>query len=523
MDPETRANRKLLITAGIFLFWAIAFGIAFTQWPLYSENQNTKFLHGLASSGFGLLDEDWLANTLDPLPAFSLLVSTTYRLLPEAAFYAFHTLLLGVYLLSILGIASKVFPLAETRAGRAVFLVLVIALHASLLPPFSSQVLGTSLGWLLQAGVANQYLFNPVFQPGTFGVLLVLSIYLFLADRTYWAALAAAAAAVFHSTYLPSAAVLTASYGLITLYDQRKAGRPWEAALKPALGMGMLALAVVTPFLLYNTITFAPTSDEAWRQSQDIIVNFRIPHHSLPEIWFDNTVYVKVALVVLAMVLVRRSKLSPIMAISLVTAVLLTVLQLATGSDTLAFIAPWRISVYLVPLSSTMILAAAVAWVFQRFHQTLQRLEPAIFVLSMIALLLLAARGAIATRDSFEARQSMDSMPMLHFIDETKAPGDAYLTPTHMADFRLITGAPQLVTFKSHPYRDVEVIEWQARLIAANDFYDDPSCEKLDQLAASYGITHAVLEAGQLDAGCPSASELYRDGRYRVVRIASQG
>ena len=51
----------------IFLFWSICFGIAFTQWPLYSENQNTKFLQGLATAGMGYLSNDWLANTIREL------------------------------------------------------------------------------------------------------------------------------------------------------------------------------------------------------------------------------------------------------------------------------------------------------------------------------------------------------------------------------------------------------------------------------------------------------------------------
>jgi hypothetical protein len=505
---------------GAFLLWALVFGIAFSQWPLYSENQNTKFLHGLASSGFGYLNEDWLANTLDPLPAFSLLVAATYRLLPEATFHLYHALLLGTYLFSLAGIAAIVFPLNNTRAGRLVFLVIIIALHASLVPPFSLPVLGTSLGWLLQAGVANQYLFNPVFQPSTFGVLLILSIYLFLRNRPYWASAVAALAAVLHSTYLPSAAALTGSYMVLVLVEGRQADESWSVAVKPALTIGLLALAVVTPVLIYNAIVFAPTSPEAWRRSQDIIVNFRIPHHSLPEIWIDNTVYVKMVVVLLALFLVRKSKLFTVMLISFLAAVLLTMLQVITGSDTLAFIAPWRISAFLVPLSSAMIVAFVVATLFQRFPDRAARLEGVILAACAIALAILVLRGGVAVQDTFQARRSSDSKPMMDFVQETRAPGETYLTPASMAEFRLATGAPVLVTFKSHPYKDVEVIQWQERVLAANDFYGEPSCAKLLSLATSYGITHVVLEGGQLGEGCPPETrEVYRDERYRVLQI----
>jgi len=159
-------NRSRLFLFLNIVAWTVAFAIAFTQWPLYSENQNTKFLQGLAAAGVGTLNEDWLANTVDPLPAFSLLVQLTAGLLHPSLFYLFQALLLGVYLFSLVGIANIVFGLNRTRAGTVVFLVSVIALHSSLVWPFSMPVMGTSLGWLLQAGVANQYLFNPVFQYG---------------------------------------------------------------------------------------------------------------------------------------------------------------------------------------------------------------------------------------------------------------------------------------------------------------------------------------------------------------------
>lgn len=511
----------MLAAIGLYLFWATVFGIAFTQWPLYSENQNTKFLIGLARSGYGYLGEDWLAHTVDPLPAFSWLVSLTYSLFGESLFYFYHALLLGIYLYSLVGIAGQVFPAIHTKAARTVLAVLVIALHASLLPPFSFAVLGTSMGWLLQSGVANQYLVNPVFQPSTFGVLLILSIFLFLRKRPYWATLAASLAAVFHSTYLPSAGVLTFSYLVITFLERRSDGKSLVDAALPALAIGGLGLLVVLPVLLYNVVMLGPTSAEAWRRAQDIIVNFRIPHHSLPELWIDQTVYAKVAIVLLALVLIRKTKLFPILLIAFLAAVLLTMVQVMSGSDTLAFVAPWRISVFLVPLSSTMIMAFLVAKALELAGDRTAQYEGGIISLSLVVLVALVLRGALAMRDSFQARHEGDEAGLLQFVHDSKAARETYLVPTHMAEFRLATGAPVVVTFKSHPYKDVEVIEWQERVLAVNDFYGEPSCERLMALAGRYGVSHAVLPRSQLESGCPGAQELYRDDHFRMVQLAT--
>lgn len=523
-DPLVQSQPTIdrLLSTGRFLSWALAFGVAFTQWPLYSENQHTKFLHGLASAGYGFLREDWLANTADPLPAFSFLVSASYRFLPEAVFYLYHVLLLGIYLYSLVGIACRIFRPLGTAVGRTVLSVAIIALHATLLPPFSAKVLGVSLGWLLQSGVAGQYLINPAFQPSTFGVLLVLSIYLFLSGRSLWAAVAAALAAVFHSTYLPSAAVLMASYLAITLSEPADTEHTRARRLRYALLSGAVAFALVLPVLAYSWVILKPSSAEAWTRAQEIIVHFRIPHHSLPEIWLDNTVFVKIAIVLLAVLLVRETRLFPILLLSLLTAVVLTGLQMLWPNDTLAFVAPWRISAFLVPLSSCMVIASLLSAVIKRLDPPGSKINFVVLGLGAAGLAALVIRGALAIQSSFDARRQSAPAPMLSYVRQAKAPGQTYIVPTNMAQFRLETGAPVLVTFKSHPYKDVEVIEWQNRLLAANDFYAQPSCDKLQALVAEYKTTHVVLASDQLAAGCSFVEELYRDTGYAVYGVRQQ-
>ena len=93
-------------------------------------------------------------------------------------------------------------------------------------------------------------------------------------------------------------------------------------------------------------------------------------------------------------------------------------------------------------------------------------------------------------------------MGLYRFVAETGTADDVYLIPTGMAEFRLETGAPVLVTFKSHPYKDTEVIEWQTRVETANGFYGEPTCGRLLEVVDRYAITHVVL--GAL-VSCPMA------------------
>ncbi len=522
MIKSPNSDRSVLVQGGFFLLWSAAFGIAFTQWPLYSENQNTKFLIGLAAAGLGHLDQDWLANTIDPLPAFTAIVYFTYRFLHQNFFYLYHAILLGIYLSSLTVIADKVFSVGRTVAGRVLFGAFVIAFHSSLLFPFSNEMLGTSVGWVLQAGVANQYLLNPVLQPSTFGVLLVASIALFLLGYPYWSAAAAATAAILHSTYLPSAAVLILAYIILLWWQSRELKKPFL--------VGLTSLLLVLPILLYNFVYLGPTSAELWQSAQDQLVNFRIPHHSIPEIWIDQTSYVKIGIVLAALLIVIRSQLFPIMLLPFAAAVGLTWAQVQLDWDTLAFFAPWRISVFLVPLATAMLGAFVISLLLTAMTDGVSKLAPPkiaiyasriIAVFALIWIVLLVGRGAQAIQDSFASRQNSDLARLWEFGQNTQQPGQVYLVPNHMAEFRLETGIPVVVTFKSHPYKDTEVLEWRTRIDAVTDFYANISCDGIAEIAHRFEVTHVVLERVQFFDGCPAIRNIHLDDRFGVFEVVT--
>lgn len=285
-----------------------------------------------------------------------------------------------------------------------------------------------------------------------------------------------------------------------------------------------MALLLVLPVLLYNAILLGPTSAELWQRSQDIIVNFRIPHHSLPELWLDNAVYVKMGLVLLALIVVGRTRLFPVLLIAFLAAAGLTLLQMRIDNDTLAFTAPWRISVFLVPLSSALLVAFGLAQILRWVPEHLRSFNWGIALACLLALALLVNRGAEAMRDSFAARATDSQVPLWEFARANVAPGDVYLVPSFMASFRLETGAPVVITFKSHPYKDVEVIAWQERLAAVNDFYAGPTCEQAESMNERYAVTHVVLERYILDqhpafAECPTLRAVHSDDRFVVYHV----
>lgn len=494
---------------------ALVFGLAYSQSPLYTSNQNQYFLHGAARAGLGLLSEDWLANTADPVPVFSLLVEWTYRLAGPWAFYLLQGLLLSAYLVVLTDLAWPKDKPAPSHLSRTVFFLLVIGSHSALLRLLLGRLLGPQWEYLFDGGVAGQRLLGPVFQPSVFGVLLLGSIALHLRQRRLLAVVLAAAGAAVHPTYLLPAALLTGAY-MIDAWNQRR-------RLGPALQSGALSLTLALPIALYVWLSLGPTGPDLSREAQQILVEVRLPHHALVREWFDVTVLVKLAWVVLGLALARRDRIFPVLAWLLVASFALTLVQVTTGNYSLALLFPWRASVLIVPMATAVISAWAARHMAARLETSCPRLATRTPALSAVVVLACAAAGTVRFGVEVEQQRQDPARSMLAFVERSRASGQVYLIPPRLQEFRLATGAPALVDFKSIPYRDVDVLGWYQRLRLAQWFYrdrvEDVDCALLQTARREYGVSHVVLDQDLLSLQCPGLKETYRDPFFVVARL----
>jgi hypothetical protein len=528
-----------LLTTVPWLLAALAFGLAYTQAPLYYSNQNQYFLHGLAQGGLGLLADDWLAQTADPTPLFSFLVALTYRYVGEWPFYLYYLGVLGIYFASLLGLFRVLHP-GRSLPVRLAFAVTLALLHSGWLRLVSVRLWGVDYPWYFQAGVAGQYILGPALQPSTFGVLLVLSICLFVADRPVLAAMSAALGAVWHSTYVLSAGIIVFSYLFVLLRE----GRRRDAAIT-----GIVALLLVVPVLVYNAENFAPTSAATLATALDVLVNFRIPHHCLVSRWLDIIAVAQIAWIVLGIVLARGSRLFPVLLICALATLLLSIVQVATGSAALAVLFPWRPSSWLVPIATAVILGTIVVLAGRRLDSWQGTPRAAVSALLVLLLLGLAVSGLVININGLGYRLSTDELAMMDHVKATKAKGDVYLVPVdlpkprtspgasssdfkaldqrkhgrglipiELQHFRLRTGAPIFIDFKSIPYRDTELIAWRDRVQAVLHVYETGSAAALRELATKHRITHVVVPAGH-PLKLPGELE-FADEHYRIYRLA---
>lgn len=492
----------------------VVFTLCHTFKALYTSNQTTKFLHGLARAGLGNLRDDWLANTIDPLPVFSTLVQWSYTLFTENSFYVYTVLCFGVYIYSLVNIAAYTLKVNQSLLSYLAYLALLLFPHT-----IQFDIFGDPLFQVFHYGLASQYALGPYFQPSMLGgVLLLWAVHSALRHRPFRAIFAIAIAATVHPAYLPSAAFLTLAIMVLTYRDRRDWMLP--------LGLGALSFVGVLPVTLYMTRTFTPTTDELFARSQDILVNFRIPHHSLPEIWLTPFALVQIALMLYAVYVVRKERLFYLMAIPMGIAALLTLVQVILGNDTLAFTAPWRVSAILMPLALTVLCAHGVNWAMDRYQTWIQLRRDRLVKLCGGAIALMMFGGSI--HQISELSSVPDTRALVEFAQQHRQPGQTYLVPVQIErywrqdefwDFRLTTGIPIYINFKSHPYKDVEVIEWHRRVEMADRFYQSSGrrrCRVLNEILERDSITNVVLSDGKTDLTCDGLVNVYTDENYTV-------
>jgi hypothetical protein len=231
------------------------------------------------------------------------------------------------------------------------------------------------------------------------------------------------------------------------------------------------------------------------------------------------------------------------MLIMLVIGSALTLLQWLGGSDLLALLFPWRLSVLLVPLSTALVLGRLAERVPDR----------AAWLAGPLVLAVCVVGGVVVMERQLGYLRNEEEEPVYAFVRANLAPGQVYLVPyrlpalpgprgaraneflmeddhtgkripVEMQRFRLHAQAPILVDYKAIPYRDIEVLEWRRRLDAGLRIYRDLEAGRLaeaGQMLAEEGVTHVVLLRRQA-AALGQLEAVYEDDHYVIYRLRGE-
>ncbi len=527
-------------TLGFGIAGIILFCMAYSQAPLYYSNQNQYFLHGFTKAKLGYLEKDWLGNTTDPTPLFSGLICLSITWLNENIFYFYYAMLQGVFLSCAWIIYHRKNNNKPFEIGHyALFSAIFILINSAALRWLSYRLFDQDYPWFLQAGVAGQYILGAMFQPSNFGVFLLLGLSLFLVEKHISATVFTCLAGILHTTYLLGGAFIILGFQLYLVLDGK---------IKKAILIGILALLLVTPSVFYAAGNFQPSSSEGFKEAQEFLVKFRLPHHCLPQLWLDWVACLQILWIMLSLFLLRKQKALTVILVPFLLGALLTILQVVTQSNTLALLFPWRISSVLVPLATMIILSELLAYC----NPFISRLKP--FVPSVVLSIILALLGiaipvfkagfVIKENENgilahIKTNKTIDDLYLLpvnvpnlasttrgslssDFKPIGKKTTDTRIVPIDMQRFRLYAQAPLYIDFKAIPYKDADVLDWHRRLLLAQNWQkrllDNKSPELLLEELRAQKINHIVTNAN-VDLEQSELELKFSDDHFKLWKI----
>ena len=476
----------------------VVFVASVPTFPLYHQNQNTKFLHGLARAFPDRLGADWTAATVDGLPVFSNFVFLVARFGDPLLFYAMELALLGCFVCALLAIGVKTSPSSGASLWFQSALAAILAVFAK------------KAGF---DGVADQYLIGGYLQPSEFGVLFIVALALAFYGRWNSAVLAAAAPAALLPAYIPMAAIIVGSIAFVRWRDHR-------VLPPPVVSVIVLALLIICPADL--ALRFAPTDPDLFARATRILAVERTPHHSIVSTWFDATAFLKLLLVIVALGLAPRGLLRFALGGLFIYAVGGTIVVIATNYSGLMILAPWRASVIIVPVSIVLLVGRLL-------NSTMSPMSRKTRTVLIVPLLLVAVSSA-AEGGLRAFRRHIAARPADHvlFVRKHHEPTDLYLTDPFDKTFRLAAMTAQFVSWKTHPYLDREVIEWHHRIKLATAVFADTNgvlhgidCSALRSLLDAYPVTHVLLDDFRVEqkSTCPFLQTWFVGQKSRIMTV----
>lgn len=487
----------------MLLLYSIVFALAYSQAALFSGNQNTKFISGLAMAGYGDVASDWMARITDPFPLFSHLLELQYRLFGlHFAVHGSFYLLTGLYGFLGVFITRKLYRENSAKnAAFGLFALIWLFIHTVGIRHYFQS--------FFPEGLAGQYLMGDYYQPCCFGVLLLAAVAAYMSRRVLLSAICLVAAALFHPTYLISSALIAAA--LVMVPANKDLGISWSRRLLFFVFVGVS----IGAYAMWNS-TILTSGDPVLRDAAyRLMAETRIPHHALPSHW---NLFKTISFFVTgsAAAWIGRKQLAGQILFVLLCLVLASVLwAMVDYNPMIAVVAPWRLSVVLAPLSWIVLIAWAAGWLSDEKAADWARsglLKPVIALICFCV----CAGGIYDLGIDYKKKVKRKDYALARFLEKNHTAGHQYLIPPGEKGLRLEAGVPVFVTIKSHPTKDSEFLAWHDRLKNAQAVYGG-SGKTLQGLIADRVVTHMVWPASQGDFPFSSIGRrIYSDSYFSL-------
>ena len=489
-----------------FCAYPILFGLAYSQSVVFTSNQNTKLIMGLAYAGYRDVASDWMAHVADPFPVFSELLRWQYEIF--GLHFGIHLgffLVLIVYAFSAVWLVNYLTRHEDSRLGVVfLFSLMWMFIHFSRVRPH----------WLsyFPDGLAGQYVLNNYYQPCVIGVFLLAGIAAYLSKRLILAATCLVITALIHPTYLMSSAVI--ALGIVFLPANRHLDINWPQRFT----FLSIVFFILGPFAFWTVSQLSSGDPAITERAHALLAEFRIPHHALLSEWNLRMTLTLLIVGLIAAFMDRKGLIGQLLFVLLLFVGVTLVWALAAYSPSLGVAAPWRISAILAPLSWVIILAF-LAKMLERMVRTQQLLSFSnVYKISIVCALVASAIGITDLAKKYQRKKGEDFYAISRFLENYHEKGYQYLVPTLQEHISLEAGVPVYVTWKTHPTRDTEFLDWYQRLETAQSVYNrEVDSVKIQRLLESNSLTHIIWPTG--NGAYPyaqSGQQIFNDEYYSL-------
>lgn len=470
------------------LLLSILFAITVQQFPFFKGN-SLHLLHAIKNFEFNKLQNDWIANQTTHLPLFTIFNHFLIKFFSTKILYFIHFLLLS---------------------SCSYFLFLICKTHFQNLKNYYLSLIWFALFLLvyhensLFGGVAGQDVINEGYQPASFGVLFFIGFYFFLINKNLYAVFFICLAASFHPTYALHSGFLIC--GMMFFLILKKEFKEFFQVL-------ISYVILILPITIYIMYNFLFLENHIILEGQKILLN-RIPHHANINVWFSYKDLLSIFIYLISLAIIYKNKRIFIpLSIFGFFAIFLSIVEFLVSNNTLALTFPWRTSVILIPLSTTIILSYLISKISLE-NNNLKSISIILFILFC---------SFFFIKNHFIENSNKDFYKKLELVKKIEnyyEKIERILIPIHLDYLRMNTGLPIFVDMKYHAFKYDEIIIWQRRVDIAKKFYETKNYDfqklNLNKIMKIEKISHILIEKDKLAKNCVN---LINDDIYALIEV----
>ena len=459
------------------VFWLILsflFAITVQQFPFYKGN-SLHLLHSIKDFEFNKLENDWIANQTNHLPFFTLFNHVLIKFFSVKILHLIHFLLLSLCSLFLFLICKTQYENLKNIYLSLIWFALFLFIY------HENSFFG---------GVAGQDVINEGYQPASFGVFFFVGIYFFLKKKNLFAVFFVCLAASFHPTYILHSGFLISGMNFYLILKKE---------FKEFFKVSIFYIILILPITIFIIFNFLLIENNIISEGQSILLD-RIPHHAKITVWFSNKDLLSIFTYLVSLIIIYKNKriFLPLLIFGFF-AIILSGLEFFISNNSLAISFPWRSSVFLIPISTTIILSYLISKIS---HETkiLKLLSVILFSLSCIFFF---------SKNHFLKDSNKVFYKKLELVGKIKKNYDnidRILIPDDLIYIRMNSGLPIFIDWKHHAFKYDEIIYWKERIDLSRSFYNSKNFDDkkliLDKINNIEKVSHILFYKKNFHLDC---------------------